>query len=867
MGARKVLIITNRPAIANSWYDDYVKFIGKQAGYCFISRVDALANKPFCMQRDEYLTARQNNRENTPAGFIEFVSLSDLKGSIHFSTTGKHDKLGEVKDIEWDILIIDEAHEGIDTYKTDVAFDRINRKFTLHLSGTPFKAIANEKFEADAIYNWTYADEQQANEQWDSASEQPNPYAELPRLNMFTYKMSDIVADKVSKGIEVGGNTVEFAFDLNEFFKTKTGAGGFPSFEHLGAVKNFLDALTTQKKYPFSTPELRDELRHTLWMLQRVESARCLAKLLKKHPVFKDYEIVLAAGDGKIDSEEECEKAFDKVRRAIDKCDKTITLSVGQLTVGVTVPQWTAVLMLSNMKSPALYMQAAFRAQNPCLFKRGEKFMRKQNAYVFDFDPARTLTVFEQFANDLYTTTAAGAGTLDARKANIRKLLNFFPVIGEDDAGKMVELDAERVLSIPRKIRATEVVRRGFMSDIEQTVDAHANKQSEEDKITERLANEFGTKVTSALMDTAKSYYDTQDLPASAQKSIERKIKADVDMKINREVSTFKIERNIIEKERSEKLEEANTQQQANEINKAADERIKTQTEKLVKNLQESTQDMVRGASETIVCEVETAKRVQNKKAIEDTVKDHLRGFSRTIPSFLMAYGSENTTLSVFDTTVPSEVFYEVTSITTDEFRFLRDGGDYTNKETGEVEHFDGNLFDPVVFDDAVAEFIELRKELANYFDSSVEEDIFDYVPPQKTNQIFTPRPVVMQMVDMFEAENPGCFDNPEHTFADLYMKSGLYITEIIKRLYNNEAMRKHFPDDKARLVHILENQVFGIAPTQIIYDIATHYILGYSGEVGGSLNTNFVCADSAKLAKAGKLAEFVEQTFGGRLE
>lgn len=947
MGARKVLIITNRPAIANSWYDDYVKFIGKQAGYCFISRVDALANKPFCMQRDEYLTARQNNRENTPAGFIEFVSLSDLKGSIHFSTTGKHDKLGEVKDIEWDILIIDEAHEGIDTYKTDVAFDRINRKFTLHLSGTPFKAIANEKFEADAIYNWTYADEQQANEEWDNASEQPNPYAELPRLNMFTYKMSDIVADKVSKGIEVGGNTVEFAFDLNEFFKTKTGAGGFPSFEHLGAVKNFLDALTTQKKYPFSTPELRDELRHTLWMLQRVESARCLAKLLKKHPVFKDYEIVLAAGDGKIDSEEECEKAFDKVRRAIDKCDKTITLSVGQLTVGVTVPQWTAVLMLSNMKSPALYMQAAFRAQNPCLFERGEKFMRKQNAYVFDFDPARTLTVFEQFANDLYTTTAAGAGTLDARKANIRKLLNFFPVIGENDAGEMVELDAERVLSIPRKIRATEVVRRGFMSDflfqniaqvfhapaqvietitkfeqfkepsgnininsktaedlslnaegevcvpeslvvdtakemfgqkqyetlaqnldsaIEQTVDAHANKQSEEDKITERLANEFGTKVTSALMDTAKSYYDTQDLPASAQKTIERKIKADVDMKINREVSTFKIERNIIEKERSEKLEEANTQQQANEINKAADERIKTQTDKLVKNLQESTQDMVRGASETIVCEVETAKRAQNKKAIEDTVKDHLRGFSRTIPSFLMAYGSENTTLSVFDTTVPSEVFYEVTSITTDEFRFLRDGGDYTNKETGEVEHFDGNLFDPVVFDDAVAQFIELRKELANYFDPSVEEDIFDYVPPQKTNQIFTPRPVVMQMVDMFEAENPGCFDNPEHTFADLYMKSGLYITEIIKRLYNNDAMRKHFPNDKARLAHILENQVFGIAPTQIIYDIATHYILGYSGEVGGNLNTNFVCADSAKLAKAGKLAEFVEQTFGGKL-
>lgn len=154
-----------------------------------------------------------------------------------------------------------------------------------------------------------------------------------------------------------------------------------------------------------------------------------------------------------------------------------------------------------------------------------------------------------------------------------------------------------------------------------------------------------------------------------------------------------------------------------------------------------------------------------------------------------MAYGDENTKLENFDRIIPENVFQEVTSITTDQFRFLRDGGDYVDEETGGTEQFDGHLFDPVVFDDSVKECIQLRHRLAIYFDENLREDIFDYVPPQKTNQIFTPRRVVVQMVDMLEQENPVCFDDPTHTFADLYMKSGLYITEIIKRLYRNEGM------------------------------------------------------------------------------
>ena len=257
-----------------------------------------------------------------------------------------------------------------------------------------------------------------------------------------------------------------------------------------------------------------------------------------------------------------------------------------------------------------------------------------------------------------------------------------------------------------------------------------------------------------------------------------------------------------------------------------------------------------------MVREVETARKEAKKQAIEGGIRDHLRGFSRTIPSFLMAYGDKDTTLATFDQIIPAEVFKEVTSVTVEQFRLLRDGGDMRDPETGETVHFEGQLFDPVVFDDSVREFIDLRAKLANYFDESLDEDIFDYVPPQKTNQIFTPRRVVVQMVDLFEQENPGCFDDPEHTFADLYMKSGLYITEIITRLYNSGRMRELFPDGRERLDHILERQVFGIAPTEIIYQIATHYILGYDGEVGGGCDTNFVKADSAELAKEGRLAE-----------
>ena len=228
----------------------------------------------------------------------------------------------------------------------------------LHFFVTSFKALANDKFPDDAIYNWTYADEQKAKRDW-SDVEHNNPYENLPQLNLFTYQMSEIIRDQLQQGVEIEGETEEYAFDLNLFFSTK--ANG--SFVYESSVDRFLNALTTQEKFPFSTPELRAELCHTFWLLDRVDSAKALAKKLKAHPVFKDYEIILAAGDGRLSEEDEAKKAYDKVRDAIDKYDKTITLSVGQLTTGITIPEWTAVLMLSPTKSPAKNIQASYRSQ------------------------------------------------------------------------------------------------------------------------------------------------------------------------------------------------------------------------------------------------------------------------------------------------------------------------------------------------------------------------------------------------------------------------------------------------------------------------------------------------------------------------
>ena len=252
---------------------------------------------------------------------------------------------------------------------------------------------------------------------------------------------------------------------------------------------------------------------------------------------------------------------------------------------------------------------------------------------------------------------------------------------------------------------------------------------------------------------------------------------------------------------------------------------------------------------EKFIEQVEIKRVEQVKQSAQDEIRDHLRGFARTIPSFIMAYGDPSLTLDNFDTFVPEHVFYEVTGITIDQFRYLRDGG----------QDFTGHLFDRATFDEAIQEFLRKKEELADYFKDQ-KEDIFDYIPPQKTNQIFTPKRVVKRMVDDLEKENPGIFDDSSKTFIDLYMKSGLYIAELVKRLYNSVGMQEAFPNPEERLKHILENQVYGFAPSEIIYNISTNFIFGnLSQDIS---RKNFVLEDTIPAAKEGRIQELVDSYF-----
>lgn len=875
LGVTKALIVTNRPAIANSWYDDFVRFIGHQTTFKFVSESPALANRS-PMTRAQYRSLLAQEPEAT---MIEFLSLQDLKGSQYFG--GEYDKLRHVADLEWDLLVIDEAHEGIDTDRTDVAFDHIHRAHTLHLSGTPFRALASGKFAPEEIYNWTYADERQALQAWDDEAED-NPYAALPKLNMYTYQVSRMISDQLEVGVALAEDeaNIDYAFDLGEFFATKE--NGY--FEHEAEVMKFLDCLTTNEKYPFSTPELRDEIRHSFWLLDRVASAKALERLLKKHEAFKDYTVVLAAGDGRSADADVAlvGKSLDRVRSAIAKAEKTggrtITLSVGQLTTGVTVPEWTAVIMLSNIASPALYMQAAFRAQNPHAFERNGQLLQKQNAYIFDFAPERTLTIYDKFANNLSPHLSV---TTVGRQDNIRTLLNFFPVIGEDSEGRMVELDASQVLTFPQVFKAREVVRRGFLSNLLFDNVAGIFRYSEHlkdilDKLPTAKAGklkkeEFANPEPPIVTDTdgsvqvdaetvinpkiehlGKPVWDVQELAAItpdtprgeavkhvvdlvtqklqptrdelkemyglSAKQAERDEKA-IAERTRAVVERKMTEQSIADKHLEARLAEAATEAEANAIEVERKEQQQAFSTELVAAIEELTGTV---PTEFVTREETKKEQTRANTAMEDA-RSHLRGFARTIPMFLMAYGQRGVRLSNFDEYTPDDVFEEVTGITEEEFRTLRDGQVIT-EDDGTTTTIPG-LFDEAVFDQSIQEFLDKKEELADYFNPALSENIFAYIPRQKTSLVFTPQTVVTLMVDELDTQSPGIFSDPDKTFADLFSTAGLFLMELVRRL--DAGLADQIADPHERLRHILTTQLFEMSHNEILHEITLEAVSG----------------------------------------
>jgi hypothetical protein len=872
LNARKVLIVTNRPAIANSWFDDFEMFID---GFHFISETYSLAER-------RTITRQQYTLSGSDQPQITFLSLQDLKGSKYFG--GNHEKLRWVADLEWDLLIIDEAHEGIDTDRTDDAFNIVKRKHTLHLSGTPFKALANNKFPSEAIFNWTYLDEQKI-KQAEIEESETGDHTNLPNLKLYTYRISQMIADEVNEGVKIDEETRDYAFDLNEFFATKN-----QKFVHEADVKEFLKNLTTNAKYPFSTPELRDQLRHTFWYVgNRVESVKALEQLLTQDETFKDYKVVVAAGDGRTFEEEESdfksnEKSFDKVKKAIKENPKTITLSCGQLTTGVTIKEWSAVLMLTDIKTPAQYMQAAFRAQNPYKFYENNELNIKQSAYLFDFAPTRVLEIYDKFANALNPKAVNGEITESERKNNIKELLNFFPVISEDIDGQMVELDAEKVLTFPNALAAAEIVKARFMTnllfndnikgvfnfpkEVEDILDkmpieknkrvevakkeldlddARKVEQTKQSKINENNSVILGEKIYRTNIERVVDNALSAETPEETLETLPDKVAELVEPVIAKYKEVYKAtnaEIDDIKKEAEEKIKFAVAEYENAEIKDAV--ALKENLTKIIEH------DFV----ETKVGQKEVAAVDAVKKTKEEEIRDRLRSFTRTIPMFIMANSSkEAITIDDFDLEISDEDFIDLTNITKDEFHKLRDGFDY--EENGERKTF-GGVFDRYKFNASIAEFVAEKQKRSDYF--KMDDDIFELIPNQKNNQIFTPRKVVKMMIDGLENEQPELFRRADSRFIDLYMKSGMYITEIVKKLFANT--RYNYSSDAECLKHILENQVYGLAPTGVLHGITTSYILGFDNGRNISSN-NFTQHDLLPQAKDGTAPEKIAQLFG----
>ena len=361
---------------------------------------------------------------------------------------------------------------------------------------------------------------------------------------------------------------------------------------------------------------------------------------------------------------------------------------------------------------------------------------------------------------------------------------------------------------------------------------------------TAQAAKKFLKNEIKASLDIAQKNYG-KDFAKKERDKLERQFKERAETLVTKTFKSHELDQLDIERKRQAEL--ARGERPAEVINADFDRRQQEAIETFQAELPTKLNDFMQSAEEETVEHVETKTQQREKDSVEDDIRDRLRGFSRTIPAFLMAYGDIDNpaTLATFDKIIPDDAFRELTSISLDEFRYLRD---------------EGNLFDAVTFDDSVKEFLNLRRNLADYFDETRTEDIFDYIPPQKTNQIFTPRETVDQMLAGLEENSPDCFDDPNRTFIDLYMKSGLFIAEIVKRLYRSPRLKELFPDKADRLNHIFAAQVYGVAPTEIIYRIATNYILGFGIKIA---KHHFQRADTLAAVKDDKLDELLEELYG----
>lgn len=431
-GFQKVLIMTHRPVVSDSWFQDFEKMMMSQEGYEYGSVTQGASLESL-------------KKGNKP--FVYFASIQLLRHN------NAQTNLSQFAEVDWDLILIDEAHEGTQTQLSELVMEQLVKDKTkvLELSGTPFNLL--DKFEEDQVYTWDYTMEQTAKLKWAlEKPNEPNPYEKLPKVSMYTFEM------KNKKFLDE-----RKSFNFREFFRTDDSG----CLVHKQEVRAFLDNITnpdSRTNYPFSTKAYREELRHTLWLLPGVKEANALEDLMKQHPIFgKEYQIVNVVRGSERDSDDGVanEADLEKVRKAITKDPsqtRTITLTVRKLTTGVNIPEWTAVIFLSNTNSAMNYLQAAFRAQTP--FSH-EKLGMKKHCYIFDFAPDRALTVMAESAQ---INSGVGKKNTHQQKKAMSHLLNFLPILGQADNG-MKTYDVDRMLTQLKKVYAEKAVRSGFEDD------------------------------------------------------------------------------------------------------------------------------------------------------------------------------------------------------------------------------------------------------------------------------------------------------------------------------------------------------------------------------------------------------------------
>ncbi len=465
MGFTRVLVLTFKPAVESAWSEDLMNHVDFE-GWQFISNKDAHNNN---INIDEQYAKADKSRP-----IVVFGSFQDLLGTNNIG--GIKAKNEFIHSDNWDLVIFDEYHFGawrenakklfdnpdeetdvdfdMEKYKQDEADNAYNETFLpittshyLFLSGTPFRALNSGEFIEDQIYNWTYSDEQRAKENWLGTG---NPYAALPRMVMLTYRIPDSI-----RQIAIQGEFDEF--DLNIFFSAK-GKEGEARFVYENEVQKWLDLIRgsylpssvddlklgqdKRPPMPYSDTRLLNVLSHTMWFLPNVASCHAMANLLtqKQNSFYHDYKIIVSAGTKAGIGLDALKPVMSAMRDPL--ATKTITLSCGKLTTGVTIRPWTGIFMLRNLKSPETYFQAAFRVQSPWEVKddNGDREIMKQECYVFDFALDRALRQISDYSC-----------RLDINENNpekkVAEFINFLPVLAYDGS-TMRQISAQDILDI-----------------------------------------------------------------------------------------------------------------------------------------------------------------------------------------------------------------------------------------------------------------------------------------------------------------------------------------------------------------------------------------------------------------------------------